>query len=93
MHPFSETTKVRRFQTFLNPKSTMEVLEPDIAIHGRYPRRVKSVIASSSNYFIGVIDENTVLKYPPLPSEKPPGLCLRKREDVKYLEAGTAHWY
>ncbi|PVH79411.1 kinase-like protein [Cadophora sp. DSE1049] len=54
----------------------MEVPEPDIIIHAWYPRGVKRVIASGSNSFIGLIDENTVLKYPQLPLEKPPGQLI-----------------
>ena len=52
----------------------MEILKPDIIIYSWYPRGVKSVIASGGSNFIGLIDENTVLKYPNLPSEKPSGL-------------------
>ncbi|OCL04049.1 kinase-like protein [Glonium stellatum] len=52
----------------------MEIPEADIVIYAWCPRGVQNVIASGGNNFIGLVDENTVLKYPQIPSEKPPNL-------------------
>ncbi len=52
----------------------MESPKPDIVINSWYPRGVKEVIATGGSNFIGLIDENTVLKYPQLPSGEPSGL-------------------
>ncbi|PMD54983.1 uncharacterized protein K444DRAFT_645834 [Hyaloscypha bicolor E] len=66
----------------------MEIPEPDLIVHAWYPRGVKSVIASGSNSFIGLVDENTVLKYPQIPSEKPPGLDFEKEKINRVLRQG-----
>jgi hypothetical protein len=58
----------------------MEIPEPDIITYAWYPRGVKSVIASGGNNYIGLVDENTVLKYPQLPSEKPSGLDFEQEK-------------
>jgi hypothetical protein len=63
----------------------MEIPEPDIIIYAWYPRGVKSVIASGSSNFIGLVDENTVLKYPQIPPEKPQGLNLGQENINKIL--------
>src|SRR5262245_52306497 len=47
----------------------MESLEPDIIIYPWYPRGVKTILASGANNYIGLIDDDTVLKYPQVPSE------------------------
>ena len=48
----------------------MESPKPDIVIYSWYPRGVKTVIASGSSNFVGLVDEKTVLKYPMLPSRE-----------------------
>jgi hypothetical protein len=52
----------------------VEIPEPNIIIYAWYPRGVKSVIALGTSNFIGLVDKNTVLKYPQIPLEKPQGL-------------------
>ena len=66
----------------------MEISEPHIIIHAWYPRGVKNVIASGSNSLIGLIDENTVLKYPQLPLKKPLGLDFAKEKMYNILRQG-----
>ncbi|KAL5323491.1 hypothetical protein ACEPPN_008028 [Leptodophora sp. 'Broadleaf-Isolate-01'] len=66
----------------------MEIPEPDLIVHAWYPRGVKSTIASGSNSFIGLVDENTVLKYPQLPSETPPGLDFKREKIYRILRQG-----
>lgn len=63
----------------------MEIPEPDIITYAWYPRGVKSVIASGGNNYIGLVDENTVLKYPQLPPEKPPGLDFEQEKIYRIL--------
>lgn len=52
-----------QFQSF-NPIPTIELPRPNIVIQAWHPRRVKSIIAPSNNSFVGLVDENTALKYP-----------------------------
>ena len=66
----------------------MEIPEPDLIVHAWYPRRVTSVIASGSNSFIGLVDENTILKFPQLPLEKPSGLNFEKDKIYRILREG-----
>jgi hypothetical protein len=57
----------------------MEIHEPDLMIYDWYPRGVKNIIASGNNHLIGLIDENTVLKYPQL-SVEPTGLGFEQEK-------------
>ncbi|MCJ1478789.1 hypothetical protein MMC13_007473 [Lambiella insularis] len=62
----------------------MESPKPDIVIYSWYPRGVKSVIASGGSNFIGLVDENTVLKYPNLPSRESSGLDIENGKEKIY---------
>ena len=50
-----------------------------------YPRGVTSVIASGGSNYIGLVDENTVLKYPQIPPEKPQGLNFGQEKIYRIL--------
>ncbi|KAF1960727.1 kinase-like protein [Byssothecium circinans] len=50
----------------------MEIPEPDIIIYPWYPPRVKTILASGANNYIGLVGVDTVLKFPQLPPEKAP---------------------
>ncbi len=63
----------------------MESLKPNIVIYSWYPRGVKSVIASGCSNFIGLVDENTVLKYPNLPSGEPSSLDCENEKVYRIL--------
>lgn len=63
----------------------MESPKPDIVIYSWYPRGVKSVIASGGSNFIGLVDENTVLKYPNLPSGESLGLDFENEKVYRIL--------
>ncbi|MCJ1473155.1 hypothetical protein MMC13_001806 [Lambiella insularis] len=63
----------------------MDIPKPDIVIYSWYPRGVERVIASGGSHFIGLVDENTVLKYPSLPSEEPLGLHLENKKIDRIL--------
>lgn len=66
----------------------MDVPEADIIIYDWHPEGVQRVLASGSSNFIGLVDEQTVLKYPQIPSEKHPNLvgderlCKALREEA-----------
>jgi hypothetical protein len=63
----------------------MQIPEPDIIIYAWYPCGVKSVIASGSSNFIGLVDENIILKYPQIPLEKPQGLNFGQEKIYRIL--------
>jgi hypothetical protein len=62
----------------------MESPKPDIVIYSWYSRGVKSVIASGGSNFIGLVDENTVLKFPMLPSRKSTGFDFENENEKFY---------
>ncbi len=49
----------------------METPEPDIVSYACYPYGVQTVIVVGGNSLMGLIDDDTVLKYPQQPPEKP----------------------
>ncbi|MCJ1382442.1 hypothetical protein MMC17_005555 [Xylographa soralifera] len=58
----------------------MDSPKADITIYAWYPRGVEKVIASGGNHFIGLVDENTVLKYRSLRSDEPSGHHLENEK-------------
>ena len=69
----------------MNLRVTMELPEPDIITYPWFPRGVKNIIASGGSHFVGLVDDNTVLKYPQITSETPSGLDAAKEKIHRIL--------
>jgi len=63
----------------------METPKPDITSNAWLPNGVECIIACGSNSLIGLVDEDTVLKYPNLPPSKPSGLDARGERIYRFI--------